>query len=162
MYSNANGTYMGDRTLDPVMELINNKSSTIFVHPASPACLSVALGWPAVVVEYAFESTRVVENLLLTGQRADYSNISMVIPSGAGTVPFIADSIAGLANMTYLESLNIETTLAQLKGYIVDTAAASNVIQLFGMKKFFGTDKIVLGTDCELSQSLEVLRKLME
>ena len=52
MYSNFNGTYLGDPVLNPIFEAINNRSATVFVHPAAPGCSGASLGWPEPMSEY--------------------------------------------------------------------------------------------------------------
>lgn len=150
MYTNANGTYLGDSALDPVFSLLNKRSATVFVHPVAPGCAGAALGHPDPMTEYPFESVRAMENMLLTGQRANYSQINMIFPHGGGAMPYVATRIAGMASLSFLGSMNVTTTLAQFKGYLFDTASSTTLIQLMAMKEFFGgTSKIVTGTDCE-------------
>ncbi|TVY16245.1 Decarboxylase yanB [Lachnellula arida] len=148
MYTNANGTYLGDSALDPVFALLNARSATVFVHPAAPYCAGAAIGYPDPMTEYPFESVRAMENMLLTGQRANYSQINMIFPHGGGVMPYLATRIAGLASLSFLGSLNVTATLAQFRGYLFDTASATTVVQLLAMKEFFGgTGNIVTGTD---------------
>ncbi|KAH6684548.1 hypothetical protein B0J14DRAFT_527368 [Halenospora varia] len=148
LYTNANGTYLGDAALNPIFEALNNRSATVFVHPAEPSCQSVTLGHPGPMIEYPFESVRAMENMLLTGQRANYSSINIIFPHGGGAMPYLATRIAGMASLSFLGSLSVATTLAQFKNYIFDTASSTTAVQLLAMKEFFGgTDKIVTGTD---------------
>lgn len=103
------------------------------------------------MIEYPFESVRAMENLLLTGQRAEYSNLSMIFPHGGGAMPYLAGRIGGLASLPFMGGLSVPESLAQLKGYLFDTASSTSVVQLLGMKEFFGSvSGIVLGTDCKL------------
>ena len=150
LYTNANGTYLGDGALDPIFDLLNARSATVFVHPVAPGCSGAALGHPDPMTEYPFESVRAMENMLLTGQRANYSSINMIFPHGGGAMPYLATRIAGMASLSFLGSLNVATTLAQFKGYFFDTASSTTLIQLMAMKEFFGgTSKILTGTDCK-------------
>jgi len=45
MYANFNGTYLGDRVLDPVFVLLNTRNATVFVHSAAPGCRGADLGY---------------------------------------------------------------------------------------------------------------------
>ncbi|KAF4626543.1 hypothetical protein G7Y89_g11622 [Cudoniella acicularis] len=145
-----NGTYLDDSALNPIFSALNNRSATVFVHPAEPTCSAVALGHPGPMTEYPFESVRAMENMLLTGQHANYSSISIIFPHGGGAMPYIATRITGMASLSILGSLSVATTLAQFKNYIFDTASSTMVMQLIAMKEFFffgGTSNIVTGTD---------------
>lgn len=151
VYTNSNGTYLGDRSLDPLFDLINNRGATLFVHPAAPGCGGAAIGYPAGMSEYTFDSVRAMENLLFTGQRRSYSNINIIFPHGGGVMPFVATRIAGQAAIVSNGSINASDTLAQFRGYFFDTASATSAAQLWAVKEFYGGDvsKMVLGTDCE-------------
>ncbi|GLA00604.1 hypothetical protein AnigIFM60653_009354 [Aspergillus niger] len=147
MYTNANGTYLGDPSLNSVFSVLNERQATVFVHPAAPGCQSVSLGYPFPLTEYPFDSVRAMENLLLKGQRAENPNIKMIFAHGGGAMPYLASRIAGMASMSLLGSLNMTKSLAELSGYYFDTASATSAIQLAAMKSFIGVDQILTGTD---------------
>lgn len=149
LYTNANGTYLGDKSLDPVFSALDKRNASVFVHPASPECTSVANGWPIPMTEYPFDTVRAIENMLLTGQRAQYPDIKMIFAHGGGAIPFLATRIAGMASLPWLGGLPVPESLAQLAGYYFDTAASTSAIQLAALKSFIGTDQIVVGTDCK-------------
>lgn len=106
--------------------------------------------------EYPFDSVRAMENLLLTGQRRDYSNIRLIFAHGGGAMPFVANRIAGQAGLVSKGNINASEALAPFQGYLFDTASATSAAQLLGMKEFYGGDvsKIVVGTDCEYSRAV--------
>ncbi|PYH89010.1 hypothetical protein BO71DRAFT_403409 [Aspergillus ellipticus CBS 707.79] len=143
MYPNANGTYLGDSSLDPVFVALNARQATVFVHPAAPGCTSVAMGCRRPLTEYP-----AMENLLLTGQRAQYPDIKMIFAHGGGAMPYLASRIAGMASMSLLGGLNATDSMAELSGYYFDTASSTSAIQLHAMESFIGRDQIVTGTDC--------------
>lgn len=149
MYTNANGTYLGNSSLGPVFSVLNERQATVFVHPAAPGCQSVSLGYPSPLAEYPFDSVRAMENLLLTGQRAKNPDVKMIFAHGGGAMPYLASRIAGMASMSLLGSLNMTKSLAELAGYYFDTASATSAIQLAAMKSFIGVEQILTGTDCE-------------
>ncbi|KAI9733965.1 MAG: hypothetical protein M1834_002622 [Cirrosporium novae-zelandiae] len=148
MYTNSNGTYLGDSTLDPIFSELNTRNATVFVHPAAPGCSGAGLGWPSPMTEYPFDSVRAMENMLLTGQRANYSTFPMIFPHGGGALPYLATRIAGMASLSFMGSFSASETLAQFKSYYFDTASSTSAAQLLALKTFFGgVLKIVTGTD---------------
>lgn len=153
VYTNSNGTYLGDRSLDPLFELLNTRHATVFVHPTAPGCGCASIGYPAGMTEYTFDSVRAMENLLFTGQRQSYGDINIIFPHGGGAMPFVAARIAGQAGVVSNGSIGAEDTLAQFRGYFFDTASATSAPQLWALREFYGGDvsRIVLGTDCEFS-----------
>lgn len=157
MYTNFNGTYLGDSVLNPVFEALNNRGNvTIFVHPTAPGCAGAAIGHPDPMTEYPFDSVRAMENMLLTGQRANYSDINIIFPHGGGAIPYLGTRIAGLASMPFVGGLNVSESLAQFKNYLLDTASAYSAVQLVAMKMFSGVGKIVTGTDCKFLLSSRI------
>lgn len=99
--------------------------------------------------EYPFDTVRAIENMLLTGQRAQYPNIKMIFSHGGGAIPFLATRIAGMASLPWLGGLSVTESLAQLAGYYFDTASSTSAIQLAALRSFIGVDQIVTGSDCE-------------
>lgn len=89
-----------------------------------------------------------MEHMLLTGQRAQYPNVTMIYPHGGGAMPYLGGRIAGVATLDALGAHNPAETIAQLKGYYFDTASAYSAIQLEALKSFIGVEQIVIGTDC--------------
>lgn len=100
------------------------------------------------MTEYPFDSVRAMENMLLTGQRANYSDINIIFPHAGGAMPYLAQRIAGMASLSFLGSLSVVDSLNQFKGYLFDTASSTAPIQLISMNLFGGVNKIVTGTDC--------------
>ncbi|KAL1845461.1 hypothetical protein Daus18300_014527 [Diaporthe australafricana] len=149
LYTNANGTYLGDMPLDPIFDLLNSRQATVFVHPVAPGCGCAPIGYPAGMSEYTFDSIRAMENLLFTGARRSYSNMNIIFPHGGGAMPFVATRIAGMASVVSDGGINASEALAQFRGYFFDTASASSTAQLWALKEYYGGDisKILLGTD---------------
>ncbi|KAJ5151026.1 uncharacterized protein N7482_010278 [Penicillium canariense] len=147
LYTNANGVYLGDPALGPVFAALDARNASVFVHPASPTCTSVALGYPMPMTEYPFDTVRAIENLLLTGQRAQYPGLKMIFAHGGGAIPYLATRIAGIATLSYAGGLAFTETMAQLTGYYFDIARATSAIQLTALKSFIGANKLVTGTD---------------
>ncbi|CAI7610098.1 unnamed protein product [Penicillium glandicola] len=98
------------------------------------------MGWPIPMTEYPFNTVRAIENMLLTGQRAQYLDMKMIFSHGA-------PRIAGMASLYFLGGLAVVESLAQLAGYHFDTASSTSAIQLAAPKSFVGADRIVTGTD---------------
>ncbi|KAK1145829.1 hypothetical protein N8T08_003775 [Aspergillus melleus] len=83
-----------------------------------------------------------MENMLLTGQKATYPNVTMIFPHGGGAMPYLAGRIAGVTTLDALGALNPVETISQLKSYYFDTASAYSAIQLQALKAFGGIGRI--------------------
>ena len=57
--THAEGAYLGDVRLSPLMEALDARGATVFIHPTSPCCFEAfGLELPAPMIEFPFETTR--------------------------------------------------------------------------------------------------------
>lgn len=98
--TNHHGMYMGDKRLDPLFAELNRRRAVVFMHPTSPTCpccQTLSLGYPRPMIEFMFETTRAVTNLLLTGTLDRFPGIRLIVPHAGAAVPVLADRIVGLS-----------------------------------------------------------------
>ncbi len=98
--TNHHGMYMGDPRLDPLFAELNRRRAVVFMHPTSPTCpccQTLSLGYPRPMIEFMFETTRAVTNLLLTGTLDRFPDIRLIVPHAGSAVPVLADRIVGLS-----------------------------------------------------------------
>ncbi len=94
MLTNFNGVYLGDQRLDPVFDELNRRGAVVFIHPTSPICWQQsALGYPRPMIEFTFDSTRAVVNLIFSGTTARCPKVRFIVPHAGGTLPFLARRI---------------------------------------------------------------------
>ena len=97
--TNSQGVYLGDPRLDPVFAELNRRKAVIFIHPTSPfcpVCHGSSVGFPRPVMEFLFDTTRAVTNLVLLGTLDKFADIKIIVPHAGATLPIMADRIAGL------------------------------------------------------------------
>ena len=94
MLTNFNGVYLGDKRLDPVFDELNRRGAVVFIHPTSPICWQQsALGYPRPMIEFTFDSTRAVVNLIFSGTTTRCPKLRFIVPHAGGTLPFLARRI---------------------------------------------------------------------
>lgn len=77
---------------------LDRRHARVFLHPTSPPCWErTSLGRPRPMLEFLFDTTRAVANLVLGGTVARHPNIEWIIPHAGATLPVIADRIAAFA-----------------------------------------------------------------
>jgi 6-methylsalicylate decarboxylase len=102
--TNFNGLYLGDAALDPVYRELDRRDAILFLHPTSPHCpcgggsgthgpADLTLGYPAPMLEFMFETTRSVTNMLLSGMLDRYHNIRLIVPHAGACLPVLAARI---------------------------------------------------------------------
>lgn len=115
--TNFRGIYLGDPALDPVMEELNKEKTLLTIHPTTPAavCTGGADQLPAPVMEYFFETTRAVTNMLLKRVVRRYPNLRFVVPHGGAFLTILSDRLIPLAGVLLQDQdLDIGGDLAKL------------------------------------------------
>lgn len=98
MLTNVGGTYLGAPELEPVFDELNRRKARVFVHPTSPACWEqTSLGRPRPMLEFLFDTTRAVTNLVLNGTVARHPNIKFIIPHAGAVLPGVVDRLAAFS-----------------------------------------------------------------
>jgi predicted TIM-barrel fold metal-dependent hydrolase len=91
LFASYGEKFLGDSSFDPVMDALNQRKAVVFIHPTlHPSSKSLALPWPAFVMEYLFDTTHAVGNLILGGTIDRYPDIRFILPHAGGTLPFFA------------------------------------------------------------------------
>jgi len=100
LVTNYDGLYLGDPSLDPVLAALDERGAYVMVHPATPRDDDRPdLGMPAAIVEYTFDTTRAVTNLVWKGGLERFPRIRWALSHAGGAAPFLAYRITGLAGM---------------------------------------------------------------
>jgi hypothetical protein len=74
--SNVHGIYLGDERYVPLLAELDRRRTPVFVHPTSPPDYeSVSMGRPRPMLEFIFDSTRAVSDLVFSGRVHRYPNI---------------------------------------------------------------------------------------
>jgi len=98
LLTHVDGTYLGDPSWEPVFAELDRRQSRVFIHPTSPPCWEhTSLGRPRPLLEFLFDTTRAVVNLILNGTVARCPDLAIIVPHAGATLPMIADRVAAFA-----------------------------------------------------------------
>ena len=119
------GRYLGDPLFDPVFDELNRRQAVAFVHPTHcDAPEETHLRVPPFVVEYVFDTTRAIVNLVFTGTLKRCPGIRLIVAHGGGAVPFLAQRISMLEGHRHAKEVtHVIPTLASLYYEIASTTA---------------------------------------
>lgn len=151
LYTNVNGVYLGDPMLDPIMEELNRRNATAFVHPAGPPESPTLYNMSLPVMEYTFDTTRAIGNLLFTGTRKRFPGVQMIFSHGGGVTPFLAVRLAIQSTLPFHGGRNYDEAYSEMQGYFYDTAVTVGDPSFAALKEFVGSDRMLTGSDCEWS-----------
>ncbi|MBS1676272.1 MAG: amidohydrolase [Actinobacteria bacterium] len=149
LQSNSNGLYLGDHRLDPLFEELDRRGSVALIHPASPpGWENIELAYPRPLLEFIFESTRAVANLVLTGTRHRFPNVELIAPHAGAALPVVADRIGGLLDMVpQMSELSAAEAIETLGTFWYDVAGFSTPRQLAAIQTLVGVDRLLAGSD---------------
>ena len=150
MMTNFGGIYLGDAKFDPVFAELNHRKAVVFIHPTSPPCWQqIALGFPRPMIEFPFDSTRAVTNLLLSGTLRRCPDLRIIVPHAGGTLPFLARRIAGVVSRMNLGGAAEPRVdfIGALRRLFYDTAGASGDNSLSSLLTIVDSSQVLFGSD---------------
>jgi predicted TIM-barrel fold metal-dependent hydrolase len=95
LLTNIGGTYLGDAAFEPIFRELDRRGARLFIHPTSPACWEhTSLGRPRPMLEFFFDTTRAVVDLVLNGTVATHPGIEFIVPHAGATLAMVADRVS--------------------------------------------------------------------
>ncbi|MEW6186519.1 MAG: amidohydrolase family protein [Thermodesulfobacteriota bacterium] len=154
--------YLGDPAFDPLFEEINRRKLVVYTHPNIPPGSDVPkLGWPAPLMEFIFDTTRAVTNLILNGTLERFPDIPVILSHAGGAIPYIAGRVAMADTHPLMkEILKViapKGVLAYLKTLYYDTALSATPYAFPCLRTLVDPSHIVLGTDFPFAPEPESL-----
>ena len=150
LMTNYEGHYLGDPLFAPVMDELNRRQAVVFVHPTESPCIErLNFGYPAPMIEYPFDSTRMVISLLDTDTITRCPDIRFIVSHGGGTLPLLAPRIGEL--FSWKRHLDPVATAKKLKEQIAtlyfDLAIVCYPSALAAIKESHDPAKLMMGFD---------------
>jgi predicted TIM-barrel fold metal-dependent hydrolase len=151
LLSNSQGKYPGDSAFDPLFAELDRRAAVIFIHPEGPTCPACAgpefaMGTP--VLEYMFETTRAVANLIASRALDRFPNLKFVIAHGGAAIPALADRIA-IAGPTLTVGARFTTqdVYRDFGRLYFDLAGTPLPRQLPALRTIANTERLLYGSD---------------
>lgn len=144
MLANNSGTYLGEDGQDPVFAALNDRSATVFIHPAElpgPA----APGVPPFAADFLLDTTRAAYLLVRNGIAARHPNIRFILSHAGGFVPYASHRMA--VAITAETGRSPADVLDDFAGFYFDTALSSSAAALPTLLAFAKPGHITFGSD---------------
>jgi predicted TIM-barrel fold metal-dependent hydrolase len=148
LFTSYRDKWLGDPVFDPVMAELDRRSAVVFVHPEAPVCCRGLLpGVHEYMLEYGFDTTRAITNLVFGGAARRFRNIRWIFSHGGGTVPFLADRLvrAPLVNKALAQHVP-NGVMAELARFHYDVAQIGPSA-LAALTHLVPISRILWGTD---------------
>ncbi|MBS0452777.1 MAG: amidohydrolase [Proteobacteria bacterium] len=142
LLTNVRGVYLGDSSIDPLMEELNRREAVVFVHPSELPAPPVP-GIPPFVADFLLDTTRAGINMCRQGWMERYPNVRIILSHGGGFIPYAAERIARMCSADGVAATGVEN----LHRFYFDTALSSSPYALPSLLAFADPTRITFGSD---------------
>ncbi len=147
--------YLGEPQFDPWFEELNRRGATLFVHPTfTKASQTLLIGLNPSVIEFMFDTTRMIANMVATGAKKRFSNIKIISTHGGGTIPYLVNRIQVLEHAFGVGTGRLELPPEEVRegiaSFYYDLTAATSEAQLGAILKLVPVSQLVMGLDFPL------------
>ena len=144
--------YLGEPQFDPWFEELNRRGVTLFVHPTfTEATRTLLIGLNPSVLEFMFDTTRMIANMVVTGAKKRFSNIKIISTHGGGTIPYLVNRIQVLEHAFGLGAGRLELSPEEVRdgiaSFYYDLTAATSAAQLEAILNLVSASQLVMGLD---------------
>jgi predicted TIM-barrel fold metal-dependent hydrolase len=144
LLTNVDGTYLGDASFAPVFAELNRRHARVLVHPTSPACWEhSSLGRPRPMIEFLFDTTRTIVDLILNGTVAASPDLRLIVPHAGAVLPLLAERVSAFARLL-APDVDVLADLARLH---YDLAGQVSDRQLDALTSIVPDDHLHYGSD---------------
>ena len=146
LFSSVTDRYLGDPLFDRVFDELNRRKAVVFIHPTHcEAPEHTRLNAPPFVVEYVFDTTRAIVNLIFNGALKRCPDIRLILAHGGGTVPFLAQRISMLEGHRHAKG--VTDVIATLRSLYYEIASTTAVYALRSLQDLAEPTHILWGSD---------------
>lgn len=183
--TNSRGQYLGDKELDPLMEVLDERHAVVIIHPHRPTPYSEKIigTTPLAMYEYPAETTRAIANMLARNVLVRYPNVKVVVPHCGSflplAIPRMKSILPAMLGNGYMRPIDWEGNLSRLYYDLAGNPTAEVIRALLAITSpehiLYGSDypylpdnalrnnldrlKNTLAADKELSQYAEMFMR---
>ncbi|HWV53723.1 amidohydrolase family protein [Pseudorhodoplanes sp.] len=148
LYTNFGGLYPGDSRLDPLFEELNRRKAVVYVHPVAPPDFDMTrFGFPAPTIEYPFDTTRMILNLVSSGTLRRFPDVRMIVSHGGGTLPFLVPRMMRHMVRFARSPVTPDEIMADFRSLYFDMTAVSHPHAIDALLTLAPKDHLLYGSD---------------
>jgi predicted TIM-barrel fold metal-dependent hydrolase len=163
LLSNYGGQYVGNPRFDPLLAQLDARRAVVHVHPRLPAV------WPEgeiplrpSVLEYLFDTTRMITNLMLVGVPDRFPGIRWVFSHCGGAMPVVAPRLVLAESMPEMAGVPAPGVMGTLNRFYYDTALSNTAADLGALLSIVDSSHVVLGSDFPFSDAASVRERIQK
>jgi predicted TIM-barrel fold metal-dependent hydrolase len=140
--------FLGDPRFDDLLMALHQRSAVVFIHPnVHSSSRNIGLTMPHFMIEFMFDTTRAVANLLWTGALERYSNIRWIVAHAGATVPYLSWRLSLMDFLPGFKERAPNGALSYLKNLYYDTALSPSPTALAALLQLVDPSHILFGSD---------------
>jgi predicted TIM-barrel fold metal-dependent hydrolase len=150
LFASQGSQYLGDPSYEEVFQELERRKAVVFVHPNTvpPGAIVPKISVPWGIVEFPFDTSRAVLNLLFTGTLDRYPSIRYILSHAGGAIPYLALRIALSENLpSWPHDKTPKGALHYLKRLYYDTALSTSEQVLAALREFAPASQVLFGSD---------------
>jgi predicted TIM-barrel fold metal-dependent hydrolase len=153
--TNVGGYYLGAPEFDELFSELNRRKEVVFIHPIDPPreCFP-DLKLPTSLIEYVFDTTRAIANLIYSGTLERCPDIQFIVSHAGGTAPYLAWRISLLQYKTGMKKKVPQGVINYLKRLYYDTALSATPYALRSLQELVDPSHILFGSDYPFAPDL--------
>lgn len=146
------GHYLGEARFDDWFAALDARHAVLFIHPSVPPGLDAmhSVMHPA-ILEFMFETTRAIANLIFSGTRRRFPNVRILCAHGGGAAPYLAHRMAvmggPIGGLFGGNAMSREDVMADLRTFYFDLTASTAALQVDALSAMTDPSHLMLGFD---------------
>lgn len=157
LLSSVDGVYLGHPDYWPLMDELNRRKAVVFIHPNLPdSAKNIRLEMPGYLMEFVFDTTRAVSNLIASGTMERFPDIKFILAHAGGTVPYLAWRLQLGDFVLDKDEKFPKGTMHYIKQFYYDTALSPSPYMWGSVKELVGASRLLFGSDFPFAPDLLV------
>ena len=159
LLANFGGKWLGDPSFAPVMEELNRRQAIVYVHPTFTPCVTNTIPNAQMqLVEFPFETTRTIANLVISGTTTRFPKIRWIFAHNGGATPMLIGRLEEQDHRPVGKNFPAGMR-AELRKFYYDNASAWNTSAFAALANLVPKDHMLFGSDYPFLSATEAVRK---
>ena len=141
------------------MEELNRRQAIVYVHPTFTPCVTNTIpGANMQLVEFPFETTRTIANLIMSGTTTRFPEIRWIFAHNGGATPMLIGRLEEQDHRAMGKKFPAGMR-AELRKFYYDNASAWNSSAMAALMNLVPTSHIMFGSDYPFLSATEAVHK---
>ena len=159
LLANFGGKWLGDPSFAPVMEELNRRQAIVYVHPTFTPCVTNTIPNAQMqLVEFPFETTRTIANLVISGTTTRFPKIRWIFAHNGGATPMLIGRLEEQDHRPVGKNFPAGMR-AELRKFYYDNASAWNTSAMAALMNLVPKDHMLFGSDYPFLSASEAVHK---